>query len=41
MTKTGPQNPDCLNGKHRACSGTAWDDDLDDLCPCGCPCHKS
>jgi len=32
-------NPDCAQGKHRACSGHAWDWDIDDLVPCSCDCH--
>ena len=32
-------NPDCKAGKHVACSGTAWDDDRDELTSCACPCH--
>jgi hypothetical protein len=33
-------NPDCTGGKHDACSGTAWDNDADDLILCGCDCHR-
>jgi hypothetical protein len=31
-------NPDCRDGKHRACRGDAWDDirDTATLCTCGC-----
>ena len=32
-------NPDCRDGKHRACSGTAWDDERDELVACPCSCH--
>lgn len=32
-------NPDCRDGKHRACSGTAWDDERDELGACPCSCH--
>lgn len=32
-------NPDCRDGKHRACSGTAWDDERDELAACPCSCH--
>jgi hypothetical protein len=34
-------NPDCLDGKHAACSGTAWSDDLDVLTDCLCDCHNT
>ena len=34
-------NPDCLDGKHRACAGTAWSDDLDALTDCLCDCHDT
>jgi hypothetical protein len=43
----GPQgspaamNPDCRDGKHRACSGTAWDDERDELAACPCSCHSA
>lgn len=33
-------NPDCYVSKHAACSGTAWDDDADDLTACTCECHQ-
>ena len=36
---TAPLNPDCAYSKHRACSGTAWDEDLDVLTDCACDCH--
>jgi len=36
---TAAANPDCAQGKHRACSGSAWDWDIDDLVPCPCDCH--
>lgn len=32
-------NPDCRQGKHRACRGDAWDDDRDEPTTCGCDCH--
>lgn len=32
-------DPDCRDGKHRACAGGAWDDDADALVSCECPCH--
>jgi len=36
-----PMNPDCRSGnKHKACSGTAWDDDADALTDCSCACHR-
>lgn len=34
-----PMNPDCLNGKHRACNEDAWDFLRDEPAPCCCPCH--
>jgi len=40
MPTPGPLDPDCRSGnKHRACSGSAWDDDTDQLVDCACPCH--
>lgn len=33
-------NPDCINGKHTACAGDAWDDDTDSLTDCKCWCHQ-
>ena len=32
-------NPECKQGKHRNCDGTAWDDDTDELASCRCTCH--
>lgn len=33
-------SPDCAaGGKHRACIGTAWDLDKDELTNCTCECH--
>ncbi|GAA2577652.1 hypothetical protein GCM10009862_16200 [Microbacterium binotii] len=32
-------DPDCRDGKHRACLGNAWDDENDKPTDCGCPCH--
>ena len=32
-------NPDCTQGKHGSCSGTAWDEAADDLTSCRCACH--
>lgn len=37
----GPLDPDCRAGKHRACGGTAWDNNNDHIVDCGCPCHES
>lgn len=34
-------NPDCVAGKHRACSGTAWDETADELTLCTCHCHAA
>lgn len=31
-------SPDCRAGKHRACSGTAFDERADEVVPCGCGC---
>jgi len=28
--------PDCEQGKHRNCTGEAWDNDVDDFAPCPC-----
>ena len=35
-----PLDPDCLNGSHKACTGTAWDVEADDLVDCQCGCHE-
>lgn len=35
-----PINPDCLAGKHAACTGDAWDMIADDLTICACTCHR-
>lgn|GEM_PF-2094474 len=32
-------SPDCAQGKHRACSGDAWDEATDDPTDCSCECH--
>lgn len=32
-------NPDCVNGKHHACNGDAWDFTNDLECLCECACH--
>lgn len=34
-----PMDPDCAQGKHRACIGQALDVTSDDIVPCGCECH--
>lgn len=34
-------SPDCRDGKHHACVGTAWDDAADELTGCTCPCHTA
>lgn len=36
-----PLSPDCSNApfKCHACSGDAWDDDLDQPTACTCTCH--
>lgn len=33
-------NPDCLDGKHRACSGDGWCEQTDQAVPCPCSCHQ-
>lgn len=35
----GPLNPDCRDGKHRACNGDAWDMAKDAPAECACTCH--
>jgi hypothetical protein len=35
-----PMNPDCVNGKHHACRGDAWDLSADAPAECACDCHK-
>lgn len=32
-------SPDCTAGKHRACSGDAWDVVADEGTGCECDCH--
>lgn len=32
-------NPDCWNGKHRACAGDAWNEEADAPTSCECSCH--
>ncbi|NMF27937.1 hypothetical protein [Cellulosimicrobium aquatile] len=34
-------NPDCRDGKHRACSGDGWDTRTDQPAPCPCWCHAT
>lgn len=31
--------PDCRDGKHRACDGSAWDEARDEVMSCRCECH--
>ncbi|MCR1983996.1 hypothetical protein NSA53_17330 [Cellulosimicrobium cellulans] len=38
---TAPMNPDCRDGKHRACAGDAWDLDTDQPTACSCTCHTA
>lgn len=33
-------NPDCLDQKHRACSGDGWCESTDQAVPCPCHCHQ-
>ena len=33
-------NPDCLDGKHRSCSGDGWCEVTEQLAPCPCDCHQ-
>lgn len=33
-------NPDCRDGKHRACRGDAWDVQNDRATNCWCECHQ-
>lgn len=40
VTPAGPMDPDCRGGKHKACAGSAWDDQADELTACTCPCHQ-
>lgn len=32
-----PICPECAQGKHRNCDGTAWDDQADERTTCACP----
>lgn len=32
-------NPDCRDGKHRACAGGGWDEAAEAAAPCPCKCH--
>jgi hypothetical protein len=34
-------NPDCREGKHRACRGDAWSMSADRPMDCVCPCHEA
>ncbi len=34
-----PMNPDCVQGKHPACAGDAWDEEADERTTCACECH--
>lgn len=33
-------NPDCRDGKHRACAGDGWDEAAEAAAPCPCDCHQ-
>lgn len=33
-------NPDCRDGKHRACYGDGWDLENDVPAICACDCHQ-
>lgn len=35
-----PLNPDCRDGKHKACLLDAWDFETDQPALCQCECHK-
>jgi hypothetical protein len=35
-----PYSPDCATGKHRACTGGAWDFTTDQPADCACGCHQ-
>jgi len=37
MTNLDPSCRD--NNKHKACTGSAWDEDADELVACECLCH--
>lgn len=40
MIDTKPMiDPDCNDGKHHNCDGTAWDWDTDQPTYCRCTCH--
>lgn len=32
----GPLSPDCRDGNHHKCDGTAWDEATDDITGCTC-----
>lgn len=34
-------NPECRDGKHKNCSGTGLDLDLDEFVNCPCACHDT
>jgi hypothetical protein len=36
MTNTKPVSPDCRDGNHQKCTGTAWNLDTDSLEFCRC-----
>lgn len=38
-TPVTPICPECEQGKHGNCDGTAWDDELDELTTCRCNDH--
>lgn len=33
-------NPDCREGKHKACNGDGWSAWIDAPIPCPCECHE-
>lgn len=33
-------NPDCRDGKHKACSGDGWDLERDEPAKCPCECRE-
>lgn len=37
---SAPVCPECAQGKHPNCVGSAWDDTLDAPVPCGCDCRR-
>lgn len=36
---TDQRNPECVQGKHPNCDGTAWDEATDQPTDCLCNCH--